>query len=113
MLNYCIILRIMISEISESVFCSGGFAGVPSSPVRFTHQRPIGVHPSMSSPSLLRAQSQDPAHTGGSMNTAGDTPAAGALQQNGTGAGEELDLVYDACLNCYYDPRTMKYYEIV
>ncbi|XP_033745767.1 uncharacterized protein C3orf67-like isoform X2 [Pecten maximus] len=26
---------------------------------------------------------------------------------------EELDLLYDPCLNCYYDPRSCKYYELV
>ena len=25
---------------------------------------------------------------------------------------EELDLLYDPCLNCYFDPRTHKYYEL-
>eukprot|EP00057_Strongylocentrotus_purpuratus_P003255 XP_003726266.1 PREDICTED: uncharacterized protein C3orf67 [Strongylocentrotus purpuratus] len=25
---------------------------------------------------------------------------------------EELDLLYDPCLNCYFDPRTGKYYEL-
>jgi len=25
---------------------------------------------------------------------------------------EELDLLYDGILNCYYDPRTNKYYEL-
>ena len=35
----------------------------------------------------------------------------------GTGPGgdderEELDLLYDGILNCYYDPRTNKYYEL-
>ncbi|XP_069141181.1 protein CFAP20DC-like isoform X2 [Argopecten irradians] len=26
---------------------------------------------------------------------------------------DELDLLYDPCLNCYYDPRSCKYYELV
>ncbi|KAK3103082.1 hypothetical protein FSP39_016320 [Pinctada imbricata] len=26
---------------------------------------------------------------------------------------EELDLLYDSCLNCYYDPKTFKYYELI
>ncbi|CAC5379788.1 Uncharacterized protein C3orf67 homolog [Mytilus coruscus] len=26
---------------------------------------------------------------------------------------EELDLMYDPCLNCYYDPNTCKYYELI
>jgi len=25
---------------------------------------------------------------------------------------EELDLLYDPCLNCYFDPKTHKYYEL-
>ena len=25
---------------------------------------------------------------------------------------EELDLLYDQQLNCYYDPKTCKYYEL-
>ncbi|XP_064605287.1 protein CFAP20DC-like isoform X2 [Liolophura sinensis] len=26
---------------------------------------------------------------------------------------EELDLLYDPCLNCYFDPHTCKYYELI
>lgn len=26
---------------------------------------------------------------------------------------DELDLLYDSCLNCYYDPKTQKYYELI
>ncbi|XP_013404893.1 uncharacterized protein C3orf67 homolog [Lingula anatina] len=26
---------------------------------------------------------------------------------------DELDLLYDPCLNCYFDPKTCKYYELV
>ena len=26
---------------------------------------------------------------------------------------EELDLLYDPVLNCYYDPKSCKYYELV
>ncbi|XP_041459925.1 protein CFAP20DC-like [Lytechinus variegatus] len=29
-----------------------------------------------------------------------------------TDGEEELDLLYDPCLNCYFDPRTGKYYEL-
>ena len=25
---------------------------------------------------------------------------------------EELDLLYDPCLNCYFDPKSHKYYEL-
>lgn len=31
---------------------------------------------------------------------------------NNPGKEEELDLLYDPCLNCYFDPRTHKYYEL-
>lgn len=27
-------------------------------------------------------------------------------------AEDELDLLYDPCLNCYFDPKTGKYYEL-
>lgn len=30
-----------------------------------------------------------------------------------TDTEEELDLMYDPCLNCYYDPNTCKYYELI
>lgn len=39
--------------------------------------------------------------------------------QSGGGGGnsdydeEELDLLYDPVLNCYYDPQTHKYYELL
>lgn len=26
---------------------------------------------------------------------------------------DDLDLLYDSCLNCYYDPKTQKYYELI
>nr|XP_006820956.1 PREDICTED: uncharacterized protein C3orf67 homolog [Saccoglossus kowalevskii] len=26
---------------------------------------------------------------------------------------EELELLYDPCLNCYFDPKNCKYYELV
>ena len=29
-----------------------------------------------------------------------------------TDGEEELDLLYDQVLNCYYDPKTNKYYEL-
>lgn len=28
-------------------------------------------------------------------------------------AGATLEVIYDAELNCYYDPRTEKYYQLV
>lgn len=28
------------------------------------------------------------------------------------GNEEQLDLLYDSHLNCYYDPKTGKYYEL-
>lgn len=37
-----------------------------------------------------------------SSNTGGDT----------TDDEEMLDLLYDPCLNCYFDPKTGKYYEL-
>ena len=30
-----------------------------------------------------------------------------------TDGEEELDLLYDPCLNCYFDPKNCKYYELV
>ena len=49
----------------------------------------------------------------------GSKSAAGSAERpaEGTGPGgdderEELDLLYDGILNCYYDPRTNKYYEL-
>ena len=29
-----------------------------------------------------------------------------------SGSEEEVDLLYDSALNCYYDPKTGNYYEI-
>ena len=37
---------------------------------------------------------------------------AAAAQDDGTDE-DELDLLYDSCLNCYYDPKTQKYYELI
>ncbi|XP_046841413.1 protein CFAP20DC-like isoform X2 [Xenia sp. Carnegie-2017] len=34
------------------------------------------------------------------------------LNITGSDQEEELDLLYDPCLNCYFDPRTHKYYEL-
>lgn len=31
---------------------------------------------------------------------------------NNPGKEEELDLLYDPCLNCYFDPTTHKYYDL-
>ncbi|CAH1783317.1 unnamed protein product [Owenia fusiformis] len=33
-------------------------------------------------------------------------------KEHETDGEEELDLLYDPCLNCYFDPRTNKYYEL-
>jgi hypothetical protein len=63
---------------------------VVGSPLRIAHQRPPAAQPSGSG--LLQ------------FAAAAAPPAA---------AAEELDLVYDPVLNCYYDPTTMKYYEII
>jgi len=30
-----------------------------------------------------------------------------------TGADEELDLLFDPQLQCFYDPRTCKYYKLI
>ena len=48
----------------------------------------------------------------------GSKSAAGSAERpaEGTGPGGDdergLDLLYDGILNCYYDPRTNKYYEL-
>ena len=47
------------------------------------------------------------------------SPAMGTLTdqsdlsgEGGVDEGEELELMYDPQLNCYYDPVTYKYYEL-
>ena len=32
---------------------------------------------------------------------------------SGTQADEELDLLFDPQLDCFYDPRTCKYYKLI
>ena len=32
--------------------------------------------------------------------------------QNLAKRGEELSLEYDSCLNCFYDPKSAKYYQL-
>lgn len=34
------------------------------------------------------------------------------LANNGNTGEMELDLLYDPCLNCYFDPKSHKYYEL-
>ena len=34
-------------------------------------------------------------------------------EQGETDEEDELDLLYDPVLNCYFDPKTCKYYELV
>jgi hypothetical protein len=36
----------------------------------------------------------------------------GGQGAQGGGSGEEIDLLYDPILSCYYDPKTNKYYEL-
>ena len=57
---------------------------------------------------------------GGAISPAvGRTTEVGCIQaqhsevQEGWSGDQELELVYDAQLNCYFDPITHKYYEMV
>ena len=34
------------------------------------------------------------------------------MKQQNDEVEEELDLLYDPFLNCYFDPKTHKYYEL-
>lgn len=36
-----------------------------------------------------------------------------SLRQDDGRDEDDLDLLYDSCLNCYYDPKTQKYYELI
>ena len=35
-----------------------------------------------------------------------------ADEEDDTSGEEEIDLLYDPVLNCYFDPKTCKYYEL-
>ena len=36
----------------------------------------------------------------------------GGDEQDGDSGEDDLDLMYDPVLKCYYDPKTNKYYEL-
>ena len=44
------------------------------------------------------------------MDQSGSSGANNSLENE---EDEELDLIYDPVLNCYYDPSSHKYYELV
>ena len=39
-------------------------------------------------------------------------PMPGGDEQDGDSGEDDLDLMYDPVLKCYYDPKTNKYYEL-
>ena len=46
----------------------------------------------------------------GTLTDQSDLGVLGAWPDEGT---DELELMYDPQLNCFYDPQTCKYYELV
>ncbi|XP_064632404.1 protein CFAP20DC-like [Lineus longissimus] len=59
-------------------------------------------------PPQPRQKSSDSRGRRSRLNSQGET----ALEQD-TDEEDELDLLYDPCLNCYFDPKTCRYYELV
>ncbi|XP_059415873.1 protein CFAP20DC-like isoform X1 [Carassius carassius] len=43
----------------------------------------------------------------------GKVSPGGAMLHNNSGEEEFLNLMYDSCLNCYFDPQSCKYYELL
>ena len=74
--------------------------------------------PPLVPPSNLRTsggsdqRSKQPANTTGDEATAGPEGGAAGGGGAGGGCGEDIDLLYDPILSCYYDPKTNKYYEL-
>jgi len=78
----------------------------------------------MSPPAVLpsvRAQQKkeslsDVESIGNELDSMGLSDGSSSIKSSNTGIEtdeeEMLDLMYDPCLNCYFDPRTGKYYEL-
>lgn len=45
-------------------------------------------------------------------SSTGSDGSTGGVTGPDVSGEEELDLLYDPCLNCYFDPVTGKYYEL-
>ncbi|XP_022107810.1 uncharacterized protein C3orf67 homolog isoform X2 [Acanthaster planci] len=67
------------------------------------HQEAVMLSPGKDMPTAFRT---DKART---KSTSSEDPSKVFTESE---EDEELDLLYDPCLNCYYDPRTGKYYEL-
>ncbi|XP_038068577.1 protein CFAP20DC-like isoform X2 [Patiria miniata] len=75
---------------------------LPSEKIKADHEAAI-LSPGKDMPTAFRT---DKART---KSTSSDDPGRAFTESE---EDEELDLLYDPCLNCYYDPRTGKYYEL-
>ena len=54
--------------------------------------------------------------SGNELDSMGLSDGSSSIKSSTTGIEtdeeEMLDLMYDPCLNCYFDPKTGKYYEL-
>lgn len=66
----------------------------------------------MSPPPLLEGVASGP-FPGNHQNDSIDAGRDGDKGMPGGGASGELELMYDPQLNCFYDPVTCKYYELI
>ena len=46
------------------------------------------------------------------QRSSGDSGNNGGQGQPGAGGEQDIDLLYDPILSCYFDPKTGKYYEL-
>ena len=72
--------------------------------------------PPLVPPSNLRTVAASTSEAlGADANVSGATVSqlqSGQHAKDGKGGAEEIDLLYDPILSCYYDPKTNKYYEL-
>lgn len=85
---------------------------IPVSPLSLTYSRGLGTIQDDTTINRGSRPNSGQSSCSISSNKSVNRTSVGTPIQNPTNSESEVELIFDAVLNCYYDPKTNQYYEI-